>query len=175
MRLVTQATAAATEACTTRNSRSLSELVEVRRGVAVAVAVAVAAVVVAVVVVALVLVPVLVQVAVVVVVGGGGAAAAAAVATVIVGMIVKVVVVVINCHRHSATVSVETVAVVFVIVAGVRRWDERKTTSVWTNRRGPKDQGMLAIVRVTTIANLSPQWPPSRAAPSPMSQVRTSP
>ena len=174
MRLVTQATAAATEACTTRNSRSLSELVEVRRGVAVAVAVA--AVVVAVVVVALVLVPVLVQVAVVVVVGGGGgAAAAAAVATVIVGMIVKVVVVVINCHRHSATVSVETVAVVFVIVAGVRRWDERKTTSVWTNRRGPKDQGMLAIVRVTTIANLSPQWPPSRAAPSPMSQVRTSP
>ena len=174
MRLVTQATAAATEACTTRNSRSLSELVEVRRGVAVAVAVAVAAVVVAVVVVALVLVPVLVQVAVVVVVGGGGAAAAA-VATVIVGMIVKVVVVVIKCHRHSATVSVETVAVVFVIVAGVRRWDERKTTSVWTNRRGPKDQGMLAIVRVTTIANLSPQWPPSRAAPSPMSQVRTSP
>ena len=174
MRLVTQATAAATEACTTRNSRSLSELVEVRRGVAVAVAVAVAAVVVAVVVVALVLVPVLVQVAVVVV-GGGGGAAAAAVATVIVGMIVKVVVVVINCHRHSATVSVETVAVVFVIVAGVRRWDERKTTSVWTNRRGPKDQGMLAIVRVTTIANLSPQWPPSRAAPSPMSQVRTSP
>ena len=161
MRLVTQATAAATEACTTRNSRSLSELVEVRRGVAVAVAVA--AVVVAVVVVALVLVPVLVQVAVVVV------------ATVIVGMIVKVVVVVINCHRHSATVGVETVAVVFVIVAGVRRWDERKTTSVWTNRRGPKDQGMLAIVRVTTIANLSPQWPPSRAAPSPMSQVRTSP
>ena len=59
-------------------------------------------------------------------------------------MIVKVVVVVINCHRHSATVSVETVAVVFVIVAGVRRWDERKNNKCMDKQawsKGSSDAG----------------------------------